>query len=179
MCTTLGPTNAVIARSVGTAAKDTCLMVRSRCTSQETTLMKHCAPGRFCMVSGAPGGFNLFTAGCYSVVTGCKRDRSVTTQRVAIWFEARAFPLTVHPLPRFAEVAHRALGFTVASSGCVAPLVSGFCCDHPLSSSPPHHRAYPVPINERHELVKRGRLCRAPWRPSHGPRGGSGGAEGG
>ena len=84
--------------------------------------MKHCAPGRFCMVSGAPGGFNLFTAGCcYSVVTGCKRDRSVTTQRVAIWFEARACPVTVHPLPRFAEVAHRALGYTVASAKPTTP----------------------------------------------------------
>ena len=90
----------------------------------------------------------MLSLGFCSVVPGCKRDHPITTKRVAIWFETRAFPLTVHPLPRFAEVAHRALAFTSASSGCVSP----------LSSRPPHHRAYPVPSNER--------LCREPRRPS-------------
>ena len=74
------------------------------------------------MVSGAPGGFNLFTAGCCnSVVTGCKRDRSVTTHRVAIWLEARACPLPVQSLPWFAEVAHRTLGDTGASAKPTTP----------------------------------------------------------
>ena len=46
----------------------------------------------------------------------CPLHHHITSKRVAFWYEPLAFPLTVYPLERFAEVAHRALVYLLYAS---------------------------------------------------------------